>query len=131
MVAFETVSLLGNSAVKGGEKVDHCGREKVYHRGVDEKKLVRLPVGVDLEQFWNELGVFQFFRDLKNNALPATLEAVAVPFLLQDAHMVSEAVYRPSAVGSESTWPFPSRTLVLARRSPQWVLMCSALAAAG
>ena len=38
-------------SVKGGEKVNNYGREKVYHRG-DEKELIRLPVGVDPEQFW-------------------------------------------------------------------------------
>ena len=37
--------------VKGGEKVDHCGGEKMSHRS-DEKEIVRLPVGVDPEQLW-------------------------------------------------------------------------------
>ena len=72
------------TGVKGGEKVDHCGGEKVYHWGVDEKELVRLPVGVDLEQLWSELRVFRFFRDLGSNALPAVSEAVAVAVHLQD-----------------------------------------------
>ena len=40
----------------------------------------------------SESGVFRFFRDLGSNALPATLEAVAVTVHLQDMDVVGEPV---------------------------------------
>ena len=88
-----TECVIGTLSVKGGEKV--------YHWGVYEKELVRLPVGGDLEQLWSELRVFRFFRDLGinalgSNALPAVSEAVAVAVHLQDVDVVSEAVQQRS-----------------------------------
>ena len=88
--------------------MDHCGGEKVDHWGVDEKELVRLPVGVDLEQLWSELRVFRFFRDLGSNALSAVAWPVAVAVHLQDVNVVGEPVQQCSGepLRAEDLGPF-------------------------
>ena len=71
-------------AVKGGDKVVHCGGGIVYHRH-DGKEPNWEPGGV-------RSGVVRIIRDLGDSGLPATLEPVALAVHFQDVDVVGEAV---------------------------------------